>query len=155
MSISVPASELTICTTTFADAAIHASGRSHAMAKRSGKYAAAVVAGVVLFGLLSPEKAPAQQERVGAATDLSVIATTTDERNHPAMATPGGCTPTSAVGRNLVMELTSHSPWLAPVGHWQPRSVDVPQGETWSAWERVQRRLEAELDRKLIICRNC
>jgi hypothetical protein len=125
------------------------------MAKRSGKYAAAVAAGVVLFGLLSPEKAIAQQEQVSAATDLSAIVTTTDERSHAAIETPGGCTPTSAVGQNLARELTAHTPWLAPVGHWQPRSVDVPQGQIWSAWERAQRRLDAGLDQKLIICRNC
>jgi hypothetical protein len=155
MFTSVPASESAIGTTAPADAAIHASGSSDATTKRSAKYAATVAAGVFLFSLLSPEKATAQQERVSAATDLSVIATTAGERSHAAIATPGGCPPTSAVGRNLAMELTSHSPWLAPICHWQPRSVDVPQGETWSAWERVQRRLEAKLDQKLIICRNC
>ena len=78
--------------------------------------AAAVVAGVALFGLLSP----------AAASD----------QNSPAV-------------------LTSHAPWLAPIGHRQPTIADVPQNEVLSAWEREQQVFDAELDRKLIICRGC
>ena len=78
--------------------------------------AAAVVAGVALFGLHSP----------AAASD----------QNSPAV-------------------LTSHSPWLAPIGHRQPARADVPQNEVLSAWERQQQDLDVELDRKLIICRGC
>jgi hypothetical protein len=77
---------------------------------------AAVAAGVVLFGLLSPA--------------------TASHQNSPAV-------------------LTSHSPWLAPTGHRQPTRADVPQNEFLSAWEREQQLLDAELDRKLIICRGC
>ncbi len=51
--------------------------------------------------------------------------------------------------------LTSRLPWLAPVGHRQPRRADVPQSEAVSAWERQQHELDQELDRKLIICRGC
>jgi hypothetical protein len=51
--------------------------------------------------------------------------------------------------------LTSHLPWLAPVGHRQPRQADIPQDEILSAWEREQQRLDDELDRKLSICRGC
>jgi len=52
--------------------------------------------------------------------------------------------------------LTSHSPWLAPVGHRQPTRADLPQGvELLSSWEREQLVLDVELDRKLIICRGC
>ena len=51
--------------------------------------------------------------------------------------------------------LTSHSPWLAPVGHRQPRQADIPQNEVLSAWEREQQHGDDELDRKLIICRGC
>ena len=78
--------------------------------------AAAVVAGVAMFGLLSP----------AAASD----------QNSPAV-------------------LTSHSPWLAPIGHRQPTRADVSQNEVLSAWERQQQDLDVELDRKLIICRGC
>ena len=57
-------------------------------------------------------------------------------------------------GRNGVA-LTSHLPWLAPVGHRQPRKMDVPENEALSPWERQQQRLDEELDRKLSICRRC
>lgn len=51
--------------------------------------------------------------------------------------------------------LTSHLPWLAPVGHRQPRQADIPQNEVLSAWERDQQHGDDELDRKLVICRGC
>jgi hypothetical protein len=84
--------------------------------KRSTRFAAAVVASGVLFGLLSPA--------------------TASDQNSPAV-------------------LTSHSPWLAPTGHRQPARADVPQNEVLSAWEQEQQVLDAELDRKLVICRGC
>lgn len=63
--------------------------------------------------------------------------------------------PAAASDRNSPAVLTSHSPWLAPTGHRQPTRADVPQNDTLSALEREQIRLDAELDRKLIICRGC
>lgn len=51
--------------------------------------------------------------------------------------------------------LTSRSPWLAPVGHRQPRLADVPNHESVAAWESQQRQANEELDRKLIICKGC
>ena len=84
--------------------------------KRSTRFAAAVVASGVLFGLLSPA--------------------TASDQNSPAV-------------------LTSHSPWLAPIGHRQPARADVPQDNILSAWERQQQDLDVELDRKLLICRGC
>ena len=89
---------------------------SNSTKNRLTSVAAAVVAGVALFGLLSP----------AAASD----------RNSPAV-------------------LTSHSPWLAPIGHRQPTRADVPQNEVLSAWEREQEVLDAQLDRELLICRGC
>jgi hypothetical protein len=78
---------------------------------------AALVAGVAVFGLVSP----------AAASD----------RNNPAV-------------------LTSHLPWLAPVGHRQPTMAGLPpEAEVLSAWERQQQVLDVELDRKLVICRGC
>jgi hypothetical protein len=89
---------------------------SNSNKNHSANVAVALVAGVALFGLLSP----------AAASDQS----------NPAI-------------------LTSHSPWLAPVGHRQPARADVPQGELLSMWEREQQVLDVELDRKLVICRGC
>ena len=99
--------------------------------------------GLVLFGLLSPTAVTARQ-RASVATDLSVGATATDGANRAVAAKPD---------RNGTTPLTSRLPWLAPVGHRQPRSSDVPQDEAHAARARHQFRLDNELDRKLIICR--
>jgi hypothetical protein len=46
-------------------------------------------------------------------------------------------------------------PWQAPVGHRQPRVIDVPRNAGLPSFEAEQRRLDAELDKKLVICRGC
>jgi hypothetical protein len=115
----------------------------HIIVERSTRYAAVVAAGLVLFGLLSPTTVTAQQ-RASVATDLSVSATATDGASHAVAAKPD---------RNGTTPLTSHLPWLAPVGHRQPRRADVPQEEACAARARQPFRLDKELDRKLIICR--
>ena len=115
----------------------------HIIVERSTRYAAVVAAGLVLFGLLSPTTVTARQ-RASVATDLSVSATATDGASHAVAAKSD---------RNGTTPLTSHLPWLAPVGHRQPRSSDVPQNEASAARTRHQFRLDHELDRKLIICR--
>ena len=61
----------------------------------------------------------------------------------------------AASDQNNPAVLTSHSPWLAPIGHRQPARADVPQDDVLSAWERQQQDLDGELDRKLLICRGC
>jgi hypothetical protein len=67
----------------------------------------------------------------------------------------GLLSPATASDQNSPSVLTSHSPWLAPIGHRQPTRADVPQNEILSAWEREQQVFDVELDRKLIICRGC
>jgi hypothetical protein len=91
------------------------------------------IAGLFFVGLLSPANATYQHDAVAVFPDL----------------------PTSATAHHASAELTSHQPWLAPVGHRQPQQVDVPQQEAVSTWERQQQQAEQELDRKLIICRGC
>ena len=61
----------------------------------------------------------------------------------------------AASDQNSPAVLTSHSPWLAPIGHRQPTRADVPQDDVLSVWERQQQDLDVELDRKLVICRGC
>jgi hypothetical protein len=61
----------------------------------------------------------------------------------------------AASDQNSPAALTSHSPWLAPIGHRQPTRTDALQTEGLSAWERQQRDLDVELDLKLVICRGC
>lgn len=97
-------------------------------------------AGLVLIGLHSPANAAYRD-----ASDLP-ISTTADHAD--AKET------NSAVARNRSIALTSRLPWLAPVGHRQPRRAEVPQSETVSAWER-QQQFDQDLDRRLIICRGC
>jgi len=46
-------------------------------------------------------------------------------------------------------------PWQAPVGHRQPKVSDIPRNTQLSVFEAEQRRLDAELDKKLMICRGC
>ena len=91
------------------------------------------VAGLVLVGLLSPANAICQHDAVAVSPDL----------------------PISATADHASTVLTTHLPWLAPVGHRQPHQADVPRHETVSAWERQQRQADHALDRKLIICRGC
>ena len=98
--------------------------------KRSIRTAAA---GLVLVGLLSPANATDRHDAVAVFPDL----------------------PISATADHASTVLTSHLPWLAPVGHRQPHRADVPQHEAVLAWERQQRQFDQELDRRLIICRGC
>lgn len=51
--------------------------------------------------------------------------------------------------------LPVQKPWPAPVGHRQPRLSEVPTNVQLSSAELEERRLERELDTKLIICRGC
>jgi hypothetical protein len=43
----------------------------------------------------------------------------------------------------------------APVGHRQPRPSEVPETTELSPRELELRRLDEEIDRKLVICRGC
>ncbi len=145
MFTSVPAVETAARAMAEIDAARESAiGRQNAATKRSTRYAA-VIAGVVLLGLVSPAMAAAQQDRVSTLTDPLARATATDDNSHAAL-----------VRHNLndTIALTSRLPWLAPVGHRQPRKSDVPQNEA-ASWESQQQQLNEELDRKLVICRGC
>jgi hypothetical protein len=91
------------------------------------------VAGLVVVGLLSPANAICQHDAVAVSPDRLI----------------------SATADHASTVLTTHLPWLAPVGHRQPHQADVPQHEAVSAWERQQQQAERELDHRLIICRGC
>ncbi|MBC9878656.1 hypothetical protein G8O24_15045 [Bradyrhizobium sp. INPA01-394B] len=43
----------------------------------------------------------------------------------------------------------------APIGHRQPRPVDIPEATEATRGDDELRRLDTEIDRKLIICRGC
>lgn len=93
----------------------------------------AAAVGVILLGFFSSAHASAQSAFQGAVPNSS---TATSE--HIAPADP-----------------VSHLPWLAPVGHRQPRRAEAPQSEYSSASENEQARQDRTLNRKLIICRGC
>ena len=71
-------------------------------------------AALVFVGLLSPANATYQHDALSVFPDLP-ISTIADHADAKA-----------AVARNRPMVLTSRRPWLAPVGHRQPRRADVP-----------------------------
>lgn len=91
---------------------------------------------------------------LSAAAALVVFSALLSPANATAAANLSGGSISAAKNRAPIV-LTSRSPWLAPVGHRQPRRADVPQHEAGSAGELQQRQVDRELDRKLIICRGC
>jgi hypothetical protein len=90
-------------------------------------------AGLLFAGLLSPANATYRHDAVAVSPDV----------------------PISATADHASTGLTSHLPWLAPVGHRQPHQADLRQREAVSEWEREQQQADHELDRKLMICRGC
>jgi hypothetical protein len=46
-------------------------------------------------------------------------------------------------------------PWQAPLGHRQPRAMDVPDKVMAFPSELSEQQLDRELDRRLVICRGC
>jgi hypothetical protein len=106
----------------------------------------AATAGLLFVGQLSPANATYQHDSLIVFPDLP-ISTIADHGDTKQTNSP--------VARNRSIVLTSHLPWLAPVGHRQPHRADVPQSEAVSAWERQQHEFDQTLDRKLIICRRC
>jgi hypothetical protein len=116
--------------------------KAHPSMTRSIKHAAVVAAGVALFGLLVPANATAQPNELCSLS--SVLAST------PA-ADSNSDVQVSRSGQESERDLTSHLPWLAPIGHRQPRLV--PPDLSATPRERAQARLNAQLDQKLIICR--
>jgi hypothetical protein len=105
--------------------------------RRLTKY---VAAGTTVFTFLWPVTGVTQYAQA-TANKVTAI-----DNSPPGLGLPG---------RNGAVALTSHLPWLAPVGHRQPQKMDVPENEALSPWERQQQRLDEELDRKLSICRRC
>jgi hypothetical protein len=118
--------------------------KAHPSIARSIKYAAVVAAGVALFGLLAPPNATAQRSELCSLGDVSPSTPAADSNSEVRV---------SGFGQESDRDLTSRLPWLAPVGHRQPRLVDVPPDISVTPRERAQARLNAQLDQKLIICR--
>ncbi|WP_426436634.1 hypothetical protein [Bradyrhizobium genosp. P] len=92
---------------------------------------------------------------------LGVVAVSFLFSSAPGVA--GGERPTSAVqslstgssGRDEDSEKFASLFRSAPIGHRQPRLSDIPEAAQLSPLELELRRLDEEIDRKLIICRDC
>jgi hypothetical protein len=109
------------------------------------KYASVVSAGVAFFGLLSPANATPQRHELSSLTDVSASRPTADDSAD--LQNP-------KTEQGPARDLTSHLPRLAPVGHRQPRLVDIPPDKSLTARGRAQQqRLNKQPDQKLIICR--
>jgi hypothetical protein len=70
-----------------------------------------------------------------------------------AVALSGVLSPMTARAEPNTSALTSHRPWLAPVGHRQPRRTEVPRDEAFVARERNQLTVDHVFDQSLTICR--
>jgi hypothetical protein len=70
-----------------------------------------------------------------------------------AVVMSGVLSPMTARAEQNTNLLTSTRPWLAPVGHRQPRQADVLHDEGYAAREHEQLLLDKVFDRSLIICR--
>jgi hypothetical protein len=69
-----------------------------------------------------------------------------------------GSAPVFAGGADMTNEthrFAFSSPGQAPIGHRQPRLSDTSGAPQLSPSDLELRRLDAEIDRKLIICRGC
>jgi hypothetical protein len=95
-----------------------------------------VAAAAFSLSLISPVLYAADGSKVGALADGRL--------EHDANVAVVAASPNGGV-------LTAHLPWLAPVGHRQPRLADVPI-ERSSVEQSLQ---DKEIDRKLTICRGC
>ena len=111
---------------------------------QSVRYAAAIAVCIPLIGEISSTEAAVRQDCMSVVPDL--LFSGTSDTNRDEIGIPA---------RTRALELTSRLPWRAPIGHRQPQQADVPQNSSISEWERQQKRLNEEFDRKLIICRRC
>jgi hypothetical protein len=116
---------------------------AHSLKGHSIKYAV-VAAGISLFGLLSPANAASQLKALDSPSGVSAASHAVGDR--PDLRS-------SRSEQDCARDLTSHLPWLAPVGHRQPRPADIPADKPPASAARAQERLNTQLDQKLIICR--
>jgi hypothetical protein len=67
----------------------------------------------------------------------------------------GAAAEAASSGESDAAAQTSRPSRQAPIGHCQPRADDVPANVQRSPSEFEQRRMDQELDGRLIICRGC
>jgi hypothetical protein len=106
----------------------------------------ALFTAALVFGSVSTAVAAGNESQFDVAADVCADGGGADARN----AAAAGCS-----GENDAAEQASRLSRQAPVGHRQPRADDVPANTQLSPGEFEQRRLDQDLDRRLIICRRC
>jgi hypothetical protein len=67
----------------------------------------------------------------------------------------GAAAEAASSGESDAAKRTSRPSRQAPIGHCQPRADEVPANVQLSPSEFELRRMDQELDRRLIICRGC
>jgi hypothetical protein len=106
---------------------------------------APVAIAMLVFGSASPLLAASNVKSCGIVSAVPVVGAAGNTRSVAAAASP----------RNDADIGIRRLPWRAPVGHRQPKVIDVPGDTRLPAFETEQRRLDAALDKKLVICRGC
>ena len=106
---------------------------------------APVTIATLVFGSASPLLAAGNVKSCGVVSDAPIVGAA---GNAPSVVTATSPGSDADIGIRRL-------PWQAPVGHRQPKVVDVPRDTQLSAFEAEQRRLDAELNKKLVICRGC
>jgi hypothetical protein len=106
-------------------------------------YSAAIIAAALVLGSASPVLA------ADHASKSNVVLA--DARSNGTAEVASA----SSFRNDDAVRLSTQRPWPAPVGHHQPRVSDISNSVQLSPVEREERRLDRELDAKLVICRGC
>jgi hypothetical protein len=104
-----------------------------------------VTVAALVFGLASPLVAASNVSSYGIVADAPVFGAAGNAPGVAAVTSP----------RHDVDIGIRPMPRQAPIGHRQPKVIDVPGNMQLSPFEAEQRRLDAELNKKLVICRGC
>jgi hypothetical protein len=104
-----------------------------------------VAIATLLFGSASPLLAASN---VRSCSIVCAAPVDGADGNAPRVATATSPRNDAAIGSRRL-------PRQAPVDHRQPKIIDIPQNTGLPQFEAEQRRLDAELDKRLVICRGC
>lgn len=109
---------------------------------------AALVAATFILGSAAPALAADHHTRPNIVLADARAEGAADQHREVASVTPFR-------NEHVARRLPVQKPWPAPVGHRQPRVSDVPANVQLSSSDVEERRLNRELNAKLVICRGC
>ncbi len=110
-------------------------------------FSAAIVTAALILGSASPVLAADSGSKSSMVLADAPTNGTAGQNREVASVTP--------FSHNDGVRSSVQKPWPAPVGHRQPRVSDVSNNVRLSSSALEDRRLDRELDAKLIICRGC